>query len=173
MSIAGITENVRFYISIVELITFKSQFFGAAGRFVLCVFTVAVFGLVIFTFLHWIDRIARLGRLGNTIEKVEEATADALRQRRKAPVLSARNMLDDAFTAIGRDGCQAVEVALRLQKALSSLASLGDADMRKAAVHHAQRAMALAEKALALPEDIASVRAAAGFAMRDCAFDEP
>lgn len=315
-----------FIFSIVGLISFKSQFFGAAGRFVLFLFTVAVFGLVILTFVHWIDRIARLGRLENTIDKVEVATAEALRRRREAPalngvpaapghiagqpvfapsvgylqridaatlqsraedfggrikvavlpgafvapdrvlayitdaphtqadlafkqvadafligrermfdedpryglvvlsqiadralspgvndpgtaidvigillrlfelwcsppdvahapavkydrvevpVLSARDMLDDAFTAIERDGCQAVEVALRLQKALSSLASLGDADMREAAVHHAQRAMALAENALALSEDIASVRAAAGFAMRDGASGEP
>ena len=31
------------------------------------------------TFVRWVDRIARLGRLGSTIDKVEKATAAALR----------------------------------------------------------------------------------------------
>jgi uncharacterized membrane protein len=50
---------------------------------------------------------------------------------------------------------------VRLQKALHSLASIGDATIRDAAVHHARLALARAEKALDLPEDLEMVR---GFA---------
>ena len=43
--------------------------------------------VVIITFVGWVDRIARLGRLGGTIDKVEAATAAALQRRRRAPTL--------------------------------------------------------------------------------------
>ncbi len=306
-----------FIFSIVGLVSLKNGYFETAGRFVLFIFTVTVFGIVIFTFVRWVDRIARLGRLGNTIDKVEVATAAALKRRRHAPAhrgvaadpehasgqavfgdsvgyvqridvaalqshaenvnariqvavlpgsfvtpdralafigtdlhakadldyeqladafeigkerrfdddpryglivlsqiagralspaindpgtaidvmgilvrllilwgspsevdtsvevkydlvevpeLSTQDMFDDAFTAISRDGSGSVEVAIRIQKALSSLASIGNAAMRDAAIHHAQRALAYAEKGLALPEDVALIREMAGFA---------
>jgi uncharacterized membrane protein len=46
-----------------------------------------VFVTVVFTFVRWVDRIARLGRMGTTIDKVEAATATAMRLRRRAPTL--------------------------------------------------------------------------------------
>jgi uncharacterized membrane protein len=79
------------------------------------------------------------------------------------PELSAQDLLDDAFTAIARDGAGTVEVAVRLQKALKSLAAIGDADLRAAAEHHARLALKRAEKAMDVAEDLAVVRAAAGF----------
>jgi uncharacterized membrane protein len=42
---------------------------------------------VIITFVRWVDSIARLGRMGNTIDRVEEAATDASRRRRLAPRL--------------------------------------------------------------------------------------
>jgi len=108
-----------FIFSIIGLIAAKNDFFDIVGRFVLFLLTVAMFGMVIFTFVGWVDRIARLGRLGATIEKVERATAAA---------------------------------------------SLDDAAFRDAAMHHARRALAFAEKSLVLPEDLSSVRQLADFA---------
>ncbi|MFP3904780.1 MAG: DUF2254 domain-containing protein [Armatimonadota bacterium] len=308
-----------FIFSIVGLIALNNGYFGTAGRFVLFLFTIIVFGIVVFTFVRWVDSIARLGRLANTIDKVEIATAAALKRRRKAPALhglpaatvsasttgepvfaktigyvqridvaslqscaealdgrirvavlpgkfvmpqiavayidsasntgedldhqeiieafkigkerrfdddprygltvlsqiagralspgindpgtaidvigmlvrlfviwsspddehdssdvkydrvvvpelSTREMFDDAFTAIARDGSNSVEVVMRLHKALSSLASTGDSSMREAATDHAQQAVAYAEKALVLPEHLAMVREMADFA---------
>jgi uncharacterized membrane protein len=306
-----------FIFSIVGLVAVTNEFYGAAGRFVLFAVTVMVFGLVVFMFVRWVDRIARLGRLANTIEKVEEATAAALRRRRDAPrlggvradtgrtsgqavhassagyvqridvaelqswaeeadghvrvavlpgsfvgperplayieteagaadgsarervagafliggqrvfdedpryglivlsqiagralspavndpgtaidiigilvrlfalwaspiegddsekvvyervevpALSTSDMFDDAFTAVTRDGSGSVEVMIRLQKALASLASLGDPSMTVAAYRHARRALESAEQALTLDEDLALVREHAGFA---------
>jgi len=303
-----------FIFSIVALTAVKNDFYQTAGRFALFVLTAGVFALVVITFVRWVDRIARLGRLGATVDKVEKATVTALLRRRKYPTLqgipmqrppdgqplyaetigyvqhvdvetlqafatkahcrvlvaalpgtfvapdrpvayigvheaqsdqalvtrafmiggerlfdddprfglvvlseiagralspavndpgtaidiigtlvrifalwlnadeegypaapvydrvevpelSMRDLFDDAFTAIARDGAGTIEVAIRLQKALNSLASLGDASVREAAIHHARMALARSEKALGLPEEIAAVRESAGFAL--------
>jgi uncharacterized membrane protein len=303
-----------FIFSIVALTTVKNEYYGTAGLFVLFVLTVIVFGLVITTFVRWVDRIARLGRLGSTIDKVEKATATALKRRRSAPTLcgmpvqsetsgqsvfaasvgyvqhidiaalqswakeaqvrvrvatlpgafaspdkalahvisdsgdqtkidcsyvvesfkigrdrlfrddprfglvvlsqiagralspavndpgtaidiigslirlftlwteteidddvskydrvevpeiSVMDMFDDGFTAISRDGAGVVEVSVRLQKALHSLASIGDAEMREAAHHHGLLALKRAQIALDISEDLSAVRDAAKFA---------
>lgn len=306
-----------FIFSVIALVALKSSQYDKAGIFVLFVVTLGVFLIVILTFVRWVDRIARLGRMGNTLAKVEKAALDALERRRLAPALggqvlrdrtpagravharrigylqgvdvaalqefavengarvmlgaipgafidpgrtlawlvpdagarkefdlasvvdafvigtsrtydddprfgiivlseiasralspavndpgtaidvigrlvrlfarsieplnekekvgtqcdrvavptvSIEDMLDDAFNAIARDGAGTVEVMLRLQKALGTLAALGDPEMRAAAVRHARSALARAEKALDLPEDFARVRAASRFA---------
>jgi uncharacterized membrane protein len=84
--------------------------------------------------------------------------------RVEVPEISLRDMFDDAFTAIARDGAGSIEVAGRLQKAFASLAWLEDPTMRDAAIHHARLALARAESALRLPEDLEVVRNAARFA---------
>ncbi|MGM0492691.1 MAG: DUF2254 domain-containing protein [Armatimonadota bacterium] len=302
-----------FIFSIVGLIALRNQYFGVAGRFALFIFTIIAFGAVVSTFVGWMDNIARLGRIINTVGKVETATADALERRREAPALhgvpvnadpdplpgasvfaesvgyvqridvaalqssaqemngriraavlpgafvtpqnvlasveipsemsddldyggivsafkigsereftddprygltvlsqiagralspgindpgtaidvigtlvrlfviwgspdnddsnsgveydrvevpelSTRGMFDDAFTAISRDGSDSVEVVTRLMEALSSLAGTGDLSMRDAAIHHAQRAVAYAERELPLSQEIDGVR---------------
>lgn len=303
-----------FIFSIVALTAAKNDVFQEAGLAALFALTVVVFGVVIVRFVRWVDQIARLGRLGATVEKVEEATAAAMRHRRAAPalrgvpakqhlprgqavhaaavgyvqhidiatlqawaekvsgwvavvalpgtfvapgrvlayvgheagetaeldskpvtngfvigrdrlfdedprfglvvlseiaaralspavndpgtaitivgslvrlfvswaepvkvspvpeydrvevpVLSVRDMFDDAFTAIARDGAGTVEVMLRLQKALETLSYLGDSSMHDAALAHSRLALARAENKLDLPQDAALVREVAGF----------
>jgi uncharacterized membrane protein len=73
-------------------------------------------------------------------------------------------MFDDAFTAIARDGAGMIEVAGRLQKSLESLSSTGDTKMRIVAIHHSRLALARAEKALELSEDLEVVQKLAKFA---------
>ena len=73
-------------------------------------------------------------------------------------------MFDDAFTAIGRDGAGMVEVAGTLQRALRSLASTGDEEMRKAAFRHARMARKRAEIALKLSADLKIVQDLSCFA---------
>jgi uncharacterized membrane protein len=304
-----------FIFSIVALMAMKNGYFEIAGRFTLFSMTVAVLGFVVFTFVRWTDRIARLGRLGPTVDQVEAATSTAMRNRRKQPalgglvrnlrapragtavfaaevgyvqqidmqalqkyaeamggrvvvdalpgtfampgnplahvltgsaavkeadleqvvaaftigrdrvfdhdprlglivlseiagralspavndpgtaigivgtlvrlfalwaepsehpaaesvefdrvevqVLQLDDLFDDAFTAIARDGAGTVEVGVRLQKALRSLASVGDDSMRVAAVRHAQNALARSEKALTLQHDLDVIRSLA------------
>ncbi|MEQ8859789.1 MAG: DUF2254 domain-containing protein [Pseudomonadales bacterium] len=310
-----------FIFSIVALITFENGYFQQAGIFVLFLLTVAVFALVIMTFVRWVDRIARLGRIGSTIQKAEAACDDAIRQRRLAPnmgglsagrrtspdsavfaksigyvqrvdvaalqsiaeasrvrivvaalpgtfaapdralaywvsdsesdveasldpaaiseaflignsrtfdedprfglivlaeiacralspavndpgtaidvigsfvrlfvtwsrplndeeraaqnapfdrvevpELSADDLFEDAFRAIARDGAGTIEVAVRMQKALESIAFAGGADVSRAAARHARLALARAEAALDSSEDIAQLREVAEFA---------
>lgn len=312
-----------FIFSIVALIALTNDYYEKAGRFSLFVITILVFVVVILTFVRWVDSIARLGRLGSIIEKVEETTAEAFRRRRADPTLggmpasvgwhggqaiygesigyvqridvpslqafaertharimvtalpgtftapgraiahvvadseeqaagkgspitleeAARSftvgrerlfdedprfglivlseiasralspavndpgtaisvigsllrlmtlwcepsdpgttpspvhdrvalpevalgdLFDDAFSAIARDGAGTLEVVVRLQKALASLDSTGDAHVRHHARRHARLVLARAEKALDLPEDLAVARAATAFAL--------
>ncbi len=312
-----------FIYSIVALTALKNGYFKAAGHFTLFVLTAIAFGVVIITFVRWMDSIARLGRIGTTITKVEQATAQALVRRKDAPTLHGvpvlpqvhgwvvfapsvgyvqhidlaalqawaektdgrvviaalpgtfaapgrelacistrsgeiaesdreqiiqsfqigndrifdddprfglvvlseiacralspaindpgtainiigtlvrlfvlwnepakaeaeaadehipkydrvevpeilvRDMFDDAFTGIARDGAGTVEVMVRLQKALQSLALIGDAPMKEAAKHHARLALERARLALNLVQDLADVRHAAAFVKTD------
>ena len=306
-----------FIFSIVALTAVKNEYFEKAGLFILFVLTAFIFGMVVVTFVRWVDRIARLGRMGTTIDKVEQATAAALKRRWKAPnlcgvplssqagaktgqplvcatkvgyvqyidmaalqswaeqnqarvviaalpgafatpdktlayviaesaehtkidctavagafqisgsrlfdddprfglvvlseiagralspavndpgtaicivgtlvrlftlwgeaveeqqppkydrvevpELSVRDMFDDAFTAIARDGAGVVEVAVRLQKAFGSLAASGDADLREAAEYHSRLAFKRSQNALSISEDLEAVAKAGNF----------
>lgn len=309
-----------FIFSTVALVALKSNCFERAGRFAVFVMGGIAFAAVILLFVRWVDRIARLGRLGVTIERVERVTAAALKRQHAAPTLhgiprganepnakpvfsasvgyvqhidvaglqswaekaqtrvaveclpgafvtpdqplayvntlpaeqaetdveqvarkftigeqrvfeddprfglivmsqiaarslspavndpgtaidvigalvrllvlrsnepadtneqkpkydrvampktEVRDLFDDAFTAISRDGAGMVEVSVRLQKALHSLAAVGGDAMRDAALHQARIALARAEMALKLPDDLAAVRAAAGITPND------
>lgn len=303
-----------FIYSIVAITAAKNAYFDEAGLFVLFVITGLVFAMVIVKFVTWVDSIARLGRVGSTMDKVEKATADSLRRRRLAPTLhgvprgsdapeghpihakaigylqqidmseisawaekhdahvviealpgtfaspdrvmayvavagvartdldysgvvdafeignerryeddprfglcvlseiagralspavndpgtaigalgklvrlfmlwsepveagklmdsikyerievppiATHDMFDDAFTAIARDGADTVEVCVRLQKALRTLALCEDAEMRDAALQHSRLALERAEKALHIEADLVAVREA-------------
>ncbi|SEM67641.1 DUF2254 domain-containing protein [Nitrosomonas marina] len=78
-----------FIFSIVSLTALLNDFFETDGRFLLFLFTTFAFAIVILSFVRWVDRIARLGRLGTTIDKVEEVTAAALRSAAQLPTLGA------------------------------------------------------------------------------------
>lgn len=76
-----------FIFSIVATVALKTGYYGKGGVFVLFVLTLAVFGWVIFTFVRWVDTIARLGRMGPTIDKTEAAAVTCLEKRCKMPFL--------------------------------------------------------------------------------------
>jgi len=300
-----------FIFSIIAQVALLNGYYEKAGRFALFLITIAVFGIVIIGFVRWVDRIARLGRLGATIDKVEQVVAIALRRRHQRPTLGAvkaaggeqgvaiyadavgyvqridvatlqsvaedkgfqvsvaalpgtfaspgqplayvqsvqdlpdvagasagimqafmigddrtfdedprfglivlseiasralspavndpgtaidvigtlvrlftiwrkagvpgeeqiiefdrvavpeisvNDMFDDAFNAISRDGAATLEVAIRLQKALHSLASLGDFQLKAAAIAHAQFALRHSELALELSDELDALR---------------
>ncbi len=76
-----------FIFSIVAQVSLMNGYYDKAGRFILFLITIVVFALVIFSFIRWVDGIARLGRLGTTIKKVETAAGEALLRRRDRPFL--------------------------------------------------------------------------------------
>ncbi|MGY0627339.1 MAG: DUF2254 domain-containing protein [Paraglaciecola chathamensis] len=83
-----------FIFSVVALTAVKNAFYNEAGLFILFVLTAIVFAVVILTFVRWVDNIARLGRVGSTIEKVEKATENAFIRRRDKPRLGGISISD-------------------------------------------------------------------------------
>jgi uncharacterized membrane protein len=78
-------------------------------------------------------------------------------------------MFDDAFNGIARDGAGLLEVQVRLQKALQTLAARDDDAMRIAAHRHALSALARAEQAITFEPDLVLIRRAAKITDRlDC-----
>ncbi|WP_374601537.1 DUF2254 domain-containing protein [Arenimonas sp.] len=75
-----------FIFGVVGLVAVENSSFDTVGRFVLFIETALVFALVILTFVRWVDRIARLGRQGNTNQRAEEAVTAAIRRYRRAPL---------------------------------------------------------------------------------------
>lgn len=308
------TFVAAFIFSVIALVAIKTGYYGRAGLFTIFCMTIAILGWVIITFVRWVDKIARLGRLRTTIDRIEQAAESAIERRRRAPYLGGigvqsdadrgdplfsdaigyvqhvdvaalqrcaekdqfvltlaaqpgtfaapgralaylrrdegdgsptcdikaimdafvvgpsrtfeddprfglialseiagralspavndpgtaieivgvfvrlfalwvsplpddgakekskfdrirvpplrlDDMFDDAFTAIARDGAGTIEVVTRLQKAFASLSTIDDAELRAAASRHARCALARAERALQLPEDIERSRA--------------
>ncbi|MEG3753057.1 DUF2254 domain-containing protein [Psychromonas arctica] len=82
-----------FIFSVVAITAVKNTFYEKAGLFALFVLTVFVFAVVILTFVRWVDSIARLGRVGSTIDKVEKAAEKALIRRRDKPTLGGISVL--------------------------------------------------------------------------------
>ncbi len=76
-----------FIFSIVALTAVKNSYYEVAGRFAIFCLTIFFFLTVILTFVRWVDRVARLGRLGNTIENVERTAKHVLKRRKKRPYL--------------------------------------------------------------------------------------
>ncbi|MBT1064458.1 DUF2254 domain-containing protein [Bowmanella sp. Y26] len=76
-----------FIFSVVAIVAVKNDFYAEGGHFVLFCMTLSVLAAVIVTFVRWVDRIARLGRVNSTIDKIEEATAKALEHRKQAPLM--------------------------------------------------------------------------------------
>lgn len=90
----GVSQNALsafiggFIYSVVALVALMNgQSGGKAGQFFLFSLTIVVLAAIIVTFIRWVDRIARLGRVGNTIDKVEEAAAEAIEKRLSEPRL--------------------------------------------------------------------------------------
>lgn len=92
------TFIAAFIFSVIALIAIKSGLYDRAGLFVIFMMTIAVLGWVIFSFVRWVDQIARLGRLGTTIDRVEKAAEAALERRKRTPHLSGLPAEDDAAT---------------------------------------------------------------------------
>ena len=120
------------------------------------------------TAINVIGSLLRLLTLWNgaTIHPGQETESEEEQckyDRIAVPTLSVQDMFDDAFTAIARDGAGAIEVSVRLQKALNTLSAIGDTKMNEAALYHARLALKRARIALDVEEDIAIVEKAASF----------
>ncbi|MEX5729591.1 putative membrane protein [Rhodovulum iodosum] len=102
-----------------------------------------------------------IGRLERLLAECDQEDQEVRYPRLWAPLVGADDLIEDAFDAIARDGAGMVEVMRRLIHALNTLREGEDKAMSKAAEHMVKRALAHAERSLALEEDRASLAALA------------
>ncbi|HRO00130.1 MAG TPA: DUF2254 domain-containing protein [Nitrobacter sp.] len=79
-----------FLFSLVGIIALSTELYSDQGRAVLLVATIGLIALIAVTILRWVDYLARFGRLGETIERVEKATWKAMKKRLAYPHLGGR-----------------------------------------------------------------------------------
>ncbi|GIZ13696.1 DUF2254 domain-containing protein [Pseudomonas sp. NCCP-436] len=79
-----------FLFSVVSIIALSTGVYGESGRVVLFIVTLLVIALIVITLLRWIDYLTRFGRLGETTDRVEQATTAALKVRRTQPYLGGQ-----------------------------------------------------------------------------------
>lgn len=76
-----------FFFSLVGIIALSSGVYGAGERFVLFVFTLVLIVVTAASLIRWIQHITQLGRLEDTLERLERASVEALEKHRRAPQL--------------------------------------------------------------------------------------
>lgn len=81
-----------FLFSLVGIIALSTGLYGNQGRAILLIVTIGLIALIAVTILRWIDYLARFGRLGETIQRVEDATWKAMKTRLAHPYLGGRPM---------------------------------------------------------------------------------
>lgn len=83
-----------FLFSLVGIIALSTGVYGEEGRLVLFAVTLVVVAFVVGTLLHWIDHVSRLGQVAQTSDRIERATAKAMRARHEDPYLGGQPLLD-------------------------------------------------------------------------------
>ena len=82
-----------FLYSVIALVGLHAHVYGDGGRLILFGFTLVILLLVVIVLLRWIDYLSVLGRLGETIRRVEAATVRAMDQRLAKPYLGGRRQV--------------------------------------------------------------------------------
>ncbi|MDO4683920.1 MAG: DUF2254 domain-containing protein [Lautropia sp.] len=83
-----------FLFGIVGLVMLKVGLYGERGRVVLFVATIIVIALVVLSLMQWIDHLTKLGRLGETTDRVEAVTRKALEARLAQPYMGGEPLFD-------------------------------------------------------------------------------
>lgn len=79
-----------FLYSVIALVGLHAHVYGDGGRLVLFGFTLLILLVVVIVLLRWIDYLSVLGRLGETINRLEKVTRKAIDQRLDKPFLGGR-----------------------------------------------------------------------------------
>lgn len=88
-----------------------------------------------------------------------EARPEVIHERLRVEPLAVGDLLEDAFRWIARDGAGQLEVQIWIQKALAALVAQDETVFGPAARALSQEALARAEEALRLPQDMDRLRA--------------
>lgn len=79
-----------FIFSVIAKTALGLGYYGRAGRFVLFAATVLVLLYLIYTLVMWVRTLSSLGRMGNTLAKLEAAATEAMLAYRRAPQMGAK-----------------------------------------------------------------------------------
>ncbi|MDO9403193.1 MAG: DUF2254 domain-containing protein [Polaromonas sp.] len=79
-----------FLYSVIALVGLHAHIYGDGGRLVLFGFTLAILLVVVIVLLGWVNYLSVLGRLGETIRRVESATIKAMDQRLAHPFMGGQ-----------------------------------------------------------------------------------
>lgn len=81
-----------FLFSLVGIIALNTHLYGGGGRLVLLAATLIVILLIVVMLLRWIDHLAGLGQVGETIERVADSTRSSLGELSQDPCLGCHAM---------------------------------------------------------------------------------
>lgn len=101
-----VTQNVlstfigSFLFGIVGIVVLKTGVYGDRGRVILFFVTIGVIVLIVVSLLRWIDHLTRLGQVGETTKRVEQATRSAMEARMDAPCLGGKPLADIPSSAV-------------------------------------------------------------------------
>lgn len=81
-----------FVFSIVSIIMLKAGMYGESGRLILFTVTIGVVVAIIVTLLRWVEYLSRLGRVNETVARIEDAAAEAMKERLRVPCLGGQRL---------------------------------------------------------------------------------
>jgi len=84
-----------FIYAVVSITALSAVSFGSGGRFMLFVGFVLLIGWVLMSFLRWVDRVSRLGKLGDTLERLTDAANAAFSDPSISGLLGGRPLTKD------------------------------------------------------------------------------
>lgn len=88
-----------FIYAIVALVAISlGNYYGAGGRLLLFAGYCIMIVWVLVSFVRWVDRVSKLGRMGDTLERVEEACSEAFSSSETMGTLGAKKADDSAFS---------------------------------------------------------------------------
>lgn len=96
-----------FLFSLVGIIALSTGVYGESGRVVLFGATVIVIVVIVLTLLGWISHLSTLGRMGDTISRVEHAGRQAFDDRIEMPCLGGRPWVEVPACAVPLN-CEAI-----------------------------------------------------------------
>lgn len=124
-----------FIFSIVGIIALKAGVYGQSGQFILYIVTIVLISIIIVTMFTWIDYLSKLGRVHETIRKVEQATQEALQEHIERPYLGGVPLENALSNTSGLQAVCSAEIGYLQHVDMSSLNSIAERLKEKIYIH--------------------------------------
>lgn len=83
-----------FLFSLVGIIALKTGLYGDKGRLIMLAATLVVITFIVVTLLRWINHLSLLGRVGETIDRAENAVTNAMKDYARHPYYGGHQLGD-------------------------------------------------------------------------------